>query len=84
VWAIFKSELGKSVKCFGPKLRDNNLNGSASAGINGNGINGSGYRYGRPTNGSDPKSGKNGHSYYQSQALLRKDATPSDENNSQL
>lgn len=89
IWSVFKSELGKSINCFGPKHRlnnDSNVYGSASAGINGtgtgNGVNGSGYRYGRPANGSEAKSGKNGHSnYFQSQALLRKE---NEENNSQL
>ena len=88
VGAIIKSELVKACHCFGNKNRlnnDNNVYGSAMAGLNGNGINGSGYRYGRPSNGSDPKSGssvKNGHNFYQAQALLRKDAA--EDVNSQL
>ncbi len=88
VGAIIKSELVKACQCFGNKNRlnnDNNVYGSAMGGLNGNGINGSGYRYGRPSNGSDPKSGssvKNGHNFYQAQALLRKDT--GEDVNSQL
>ena len=81
VGSILKSELGKAINCFGPRPRHNDNNGGT-----GNGINGSGYRYARPpTNGPEPKSVKNGHNYYQSQALLRKEAGVEDaEANAQL
>ena len=81
--SVLKSELSKAVSCFGAKNRGNPDNGSANGGLNGNGngINGSGYRYGRPSNG-DAKPLKNGHNFYQAQALLRKETA--EDANSQL